>query len=189
MRTFVMRSLGQVGFMDKPIPTPGPDDAIIRTTRALICTSDSHTVHGAIGPRENLTLGHEAVGVVHEVGSNVKLFKPGDRVVVGAITPDWGDPAAQAVGDIQLYLRLQRQPRTQRQRRAEDVRPRKATASIGTTVGQARLQFVSVLRQQQFASLHQRPLQGAVDLIIVYRDLSGRHTRDRGADTPVTGPG
>jgi len=96
MRTFVMQSLGQVGFMDKPIPTPGPDDAIIRTTRALICTSDSHTVHGAIGPRENLTLGHEAVGVVHEVGSNVKLFKPGDRVVVGAITPDWGDPAAQA---------------------------------------------------------------------------------------------
>jgi threonine dehydrogenase-like Zn-dependent dehydrogenase len=49
-----------------------------------------------VGPRENLTLGHEAVGVVYEVGSNVKLFKPGDRVVVGAITPDWGDPASQA---------------------------------------------------------------------------------------------
>src|SRR5579859_140210 len=96
MRTFVMQSLGQVGFLDKPIPTAGPDDAIIKTTRALICTSDSHTVHGAIGPRENLTLGHEAVGIVHEVGSNVKLFKPGDRVVVGAITPDWGDPASQA---------------------------------------------------------------------------------------------
>ncbi|MFL5625266.1 MAG: NAD(P)-dependent alcohol dehydrogenase, partial [Ktedonobacteraceae bacterium] len=62
----------------------------------LICTSDSHTVNGAIGPRENLTLGHEAVGIVHEVGSNVKLFKPGDRVLVGAITPDWGDPASQA---------------------------------------------------------------------------------------------
>ncbi|HLZ21795.1 MAG TPA: NAD(P)-dependent alcohol dehydrogenase [Ktedonobacterales bacterium] len=96
MRTFVMQSLGQVGFLDKPIPTAGPDDAIVKTTRALICTSDSHTVHGAIGPRENLTLGHEAVGIVHEVGSNVKLFKPGDRVVVGAITPDWGDPASQA---------------------------------------------------------------------------------------------
>ncbi len=82
--------------MDKPIPKPGPNDAIIKTTRALICTSDSHTVHGAIGPRQNLTLGHEAVGVVHEVGSEVKLFKPGDRVVVGAITPDWGDLASQA---------------------------------------------------------------------------------------------
>jgi isopropanol dehydrogenase (NADP+) len=96
MRAFVMKSLGSVGFMDKPIPTPAPNDAIVKTTRALICTSDSHTVRGAVGPRENLTLGHEAVGVVYEVGSNVKLFKPGDRVVVGAITPDWGDPASQA---------------------------------------------------------------------------------------------
>jgi threonine dehydrogenase-like Zn-dependent dehydrogenase len=96
MKAFVMKSIGQVGFMEKPIPKAGPDDAIIRTTRALICTSDSHTVNGAIGPRENLTLGHEAIGVVHEVGGNVKLFKPGDRVLVGAITPDWGDPASQA---------------------------------------------------------------------------------------------
>ena len=96
MQAFVMKALGQVGFMEKPIPTPGPDDAIVKTTRALICTSDSHTVRGAIGPRENLTLGHEAVGVVSAIGSNVKLFKPGDRVVVGAITPDWGDPASQA---------------------------------------------------------------------------------------------
>ena len=91
-----MKAIGQVGFMEKPMPEPGPDDAIVKTTRALICTSDSHTVGGAIGPRENLTLGHEAVGIVHAVGSNVKLFKPGDRVLVGAITPDWGDPASQA---------------------------------------------------------------------------------------------
>ncbi|HKN01384.1 MAG TPA: NAD(P)-dependent alcohol dehydrogenase [Candidatus Binataceae bacterium] len=91
-----MKGLGRVGFVDKPVPRPGPNDAIIKTTRALICTSDSHTVHGAIGPRENLTLGHEAVGVVHEVGSEVRIFKPGDRVVVGAITPDWGDPASQS---------------------------------------------------------------------------------------------
>ncbi|MHB8599543.1 MAG: NAD(P)-dependent alcohol dehydrogenase [Ktedonobacteraceae bacterium] len=96
MKTFVMKAIGQVGFMEKPIPHAGPDDAIIKTTRALICTSDSHTVGGAVGPRENLTLGHEAVGIVYEVGSNVKLFKPGDRVLVGAITPDWGDPASQA---------------------------------------------------------------------------------------------
>jgi len=55
-----------------------------------------HTIHGAIGPRENLTLGHEAVGIVQEVGSEVRDFKPGDRVLVGAITPDWGDVASQA---------------------------------------------------------------------------------------------
>src|SRR5256884_9317959 len=96
MKSFVMKAIGQVGFMEKPIPHSGPNDAIVKTTKALICTSDSHTVGGAVGPRENLTLGHEAVGVVHELGSNVKLFKPGDRVLVGAITPDWFDPASQA---------------------------------------------------------------------------------------------
>jgi threonine dehydrogenase-like Zn-dependent dehydrogenase len=42
-----------------------------------------------------LTLGHEAVGVVHSAGSEVRRFKPGDRVVVGAITPDWGSEEAQ----------------------------------------------------------------------------------------------
>jgi threonine dehydrogenase-like Zn-dependent dehydrogenase len=82
--------------MDKPLPRPGPNDAVVQTTAALICTSDSHTVAGGVGPRENLTLGHEGVGVVAEVGSEVRSFRPGDRVLVGAITPDWGDPAAQA---------------------------------------------------------------------------------------------
>src|SRR6266568_3161348 len=96
MKAFVMKSLEQVGFMEKPIPKPGPDDGSVKTTKALTCKSESHTVHGVIGPRENLTLGHEAVGIVHELGSNVKLFQPGDRVLVGAITPDWFDPASQA---------------------------------------------------------------------------------------------
>ena len=62
MRAFVMKGIGKVGFADKPIPSPGPTDAVVKTTKALICTSDVHTVNGAIGPRENLTLGHEAVG-------------------------------------------------------------------------------------------------------------------------------
>jgi threonine dehydrogenase-like Zn-dependent dehydrogenase len=96
MKAFVMKELGRVGFMEKPIPEAGPDDAVIKTTVALVCTSDSHTVNGAIGPRKDLTLGHEAVGVVYKIGSNVKQFKSGDRVAVGAITPDWGDPASQA---------------------------------------------------------------------------------------------
>jgi threonine dehydrogenase-like Zn-dependent dehydrogenase len=50
MKAFVMKSLDTVGFVDKPIPKPGPSDAVIKTTKALICTSDSHTAHGAIGP-------------------------------------------------------------------------------------------------------------------------------------------
>jgi isopropanol dehydrogenase (NADP+) len=95
MKAFVMREIGSVGFADKPVPEPGPGDAVVRTTAALICTSDSHTVRGGIGPRTDLTLGHEGVGIVHAVGNEVSQVHPGDRVVAGAITPDWGDVAAQ----------------------------------------------------------------------------------------------
>lgn len=88
MKTFVMKRIGEVGFLDKPMPDdPGSNGAIIKTTRALVCTSDTHTVAGAIGERSNLTIGHEAVGIVHKVGGEVKSFKPGDRVAVNAITP------------------------------------------------------------------------------------------------------
>ncbi|MFF7459353.1 NAD(P)-dependent alcohol dehydrogenase [Kitasatospora sp. NPDC008115] len=95
MKAFVMKEIGRVGFLEKPVPELGPGDALVRTTRALICTSDTHTVKGGIGPRQDLTLGHEAVGVVEAVGDLVRDFRPGDRVLVGAITPDWGDPASQ----------------------------------------------------------------------------------------------
>ena len=57
MNCFVMHGIGKVGMIKKPIPRPGPIDAIIRTTAALICTSDTHTVAGAIGDRHGLTLG------------------------------------------------------------------------------------------------------------------------------------
>ncbi len=87
MRAFVMKGIGEVGWMEKPVPTPGPDEAVVRTTAALVCTSDTHTVKGAIGERSDLTLGHEAVGVVHAVGSEVEEVGEGDRVVAGAITP------------------------------------------------------------------------------------------------------
>lgn len=88
MQTFVMKRIGEIGFIEKPRPDdPGPNGAIVKTTRALVCTSDTHTVKGAIGERENLTLGHEAVGIVHKLGSEVKTVQEGDRVAVNAITP------------------------------------------------------------------------------------------------------
>ncbi|AGB15935.1 theronine dehydrogenase-like Zn-dependent dehydrogenase [Halovivax ruber XH-70] len=95
MDAFVMEEVGETGFAEKEPPEAGPTDAVIRPTKGLVCTSDVHTVHGAIGERENLTLGHEVVGVVEEVGDQVAQFEPGDRVAVGAITPDWGSAAAQ----------------------------------------------------------------------------------------------
>ena len=90
MNCFVMHGIGKVGLIEKPIPRPGPMDAIVRTTAALICTSDTHTVAGAIGDRQGLTLGHEAVGVIHELGelaASSGLFHVGQRVAVSAITP------------------------------------------------------------------------------------------------------
>ncbi|MFB6109958.1 MAG: NAD(P)-dependent alcohol dehydrogenase [Halodesulfurarchaeum sp.] len=95
MQAFVMEEIGEVGFKEKDKPGMGPADAIIRPTKGLVCTSDVHTVHGAVGEREDLTLGHEVVGVVEDIGEAVEDFEPGDRVAVGAITPDWGSTAAQ----------------------------------------------------------------------------------------------
>ncbi len=87
MKAFVMHGIGKVGVIDKPVPEPGYTGAVVKTTKALVCTSDVHTVGGAIGPRKDLTLGHEAMGVIHKLGSDVKGFKEGDRVVLNAITP------------------------------------------------------------------------------------------------------
>jgi threonine dehydrogenase-like Zn-dependent dehydrogenase len=87
MKCFVMHGIGEVGVVEKPIPEPGPDGAVIKTTAALVCTSDTHTVAGAIGDRRDLTLGHEAVGVIHRLGSNVRGLREGQRVAVNAITP------------------------------------------------------------------------------------------------------
>jgi threonine dehydrogenase-like Zn-dependent dehydrogenase len=87
MKAFVMHSIGSVGLTEKPVTKPGPNDAVVRTTAALICTSDTHTVHGAIGERSELTLGHEAVGVIAQLGSAVRGYQVGERVAVNAITP------------------------------------------------------------------------------------------------------
>lgn len=87
MRAFVMIDVGKTGVVDKQIPDPGPDEVIVRTTHALICTSDIHTVSGALPVAPGVTLGHEAIGVVHAIGSNVKGFTEGQRVAVNAVTP------------------------------------------------------------------------------------------------------
>lgn len=88
-----MNGINEVGFADKPmLDDPEPGAAIVKTTHALVCTSDTHTVAGAIGERENLTLGHEAVGVIHKLGGEVRGYEVGQRVAVNAITPDFSCP-------------------------------------------------------------------------------------------------
>ena len=85
-----MMCIGKTAWINKERPKAGPFDAIIEPLALAPCTSDIHTVYsGALGERSNMILGHEAVGRVVEVGSEVKDFKKGDRVVVPAITPEW----------------------------------------------------------------------------------------------------
>jgi threonine dehydrogenase-like Zn-dependent dehydrogenase len=87
MKALAFLKVGKVGVIDKPVPEPGPNDAIIKTTASLICTSDVHTVRGVISIPEGRVLGHESVGVVYRVGANITMCKEGDRVAVNAVTP------------------------------------------------------------------------------------------------------
>ncbi|SJZ83295.1 NAD(P)-dependent alcohol dehydrogenase [Garciella nitratireducens] len=97
MKGFAMLGIGKLGWIEKEQPKCGPMDAIVKPIAVSPCTSDVHTVwEGAIGERSNMILGHEAVGEVVEVGELVKDFKPGDRVIVPAITPDWSALESQA---------------------------------------------------------------------------------------------
>ena len=71
---------------DKPVILD-PKDAIVKVTMASICSSDIHIKHGAV-PKAvpGITVGHEMVGIVESVGSQVTNVKPGDRVTVNVET-------------------------------------------------------------------------------------------------------
>ena len=96
MKGYAMLKIGATGWVEKDMPKCGPLDAICKPIALAPCTSDVHTVwEGAIGEREDMILGHEAVGEVVQVGELVKDFKPGDKVIISAITPDWNSLEAQ----------------------------------------------------------------------------------------------
>ncbi len=96
MKGYAMLNIGKAGWITKESPKCGPLDAIVRPLVVAPCTSDIHTVwEGAVGERHDMILGHECVGEVVEVGALVKDFKPKDRVIVPAITPDWNSIEAQ----------------------------------------------------------------------------------------------
>lgn len=88
MKAVVYKGHGQVALEDRPVPVlQDAKDAIVRVTYSTICSSDLHIKHGMV-PRakENIILGHEFVGKVVEVGSEVKKFQVGDRVSVNVET-------------------------------------------------------------------------------------------------------
>lgn len=88
MKAYTYIERGKFALTDKPKPILlEPTDAIVRVTLGSICTSDLHIKHGSV-PRAvpGITVGHEMVGVVEQIGEDVKGVKPGDRVTVNVET-------------------------------------------------------------------------------------------------------
>ena len=88
MKAYTYIERGRFALIDKPKPTiVEPTDALVRVTLGSICSSDLHIKHGSV-PRavEGITVGHEMVGVVEEIGADVKGVAVGDRVTVNVET-------------------------------------------------------------------------------------------------------
>jgi alcohol dehydrogenase len=87
MKALVFRGPGQIGIEQVPIPRAGYGEAVLRVTLTTICGTDVHIVKGEYPVKPGLIIGHEAVGVIHELGPGVTGYQIGERVLVGAITP------------------------------------------------------------------------------------------------------
>lgn len=84
MKAVVFHDVGDIRLEDVPEPTiQAPTDALVRITTSAICGTDLHMVRGTMGGMKPGTiLGHEGVGIVEEVGPQVRNLRPGDRVVI-----------------------------------------------------------------------------------------------------------
>lgn len=88
MLAYTYMEKGRFQLLEKPRPIlQDSRDAIVRVTLSSICTSDLHIKHGSV-PRAvpGITVGHEMVGVVEEIGEKVSTVRPGDRVTVNVET-------------------------------------------------------------------------------------------------------
>ena len=95
MKAAVFVAPGRIELADKPIPDVGPNDALIRITTTTICGTDIHILKGEYPVAKGLTIGHEPVGVIEKLGSAVTGYKEGQRVIAGAICPNFNSYAAQ----------------------------------------------------------------------------------------------
>jgi threonine dehydrogenase-like Zn-dependent dehydrogenase len=88
MKAVVFHDKNRIAIEDVPRPVPGPGEAVIKVTLTTICGTDVHIVRGEYPVRPGLILGHEPVGVIDALGPGLEpLYAPGQRVIVGAITP------------------------------------------------------------------------------------------------------
>jgi threonine dehydrogenase-like Zn-dependent dehydrogenase len=87
MRAAVFEQKNKISIREMPKPIPGPGEAVIRVTLTTICGTDVHILRGEYPVKNGLIVGHEPVGVIDSVGVGVTGYEPGERVIVGAITP------------------------------------------------------------------------------------------------------
>jgi len=87
MRAIVFRGVNDLRIEEVPKPRPRAGEAVIRIGATTICGTDVHILRGEYPVAPGRIIGHEPVGVIHELGSAVVGYDVGDRVLVGAITP------------------------------------------------------------------------------------------------------
>jgi len=82
MRATYLYGAGDVRVIDVPDPTiEQPTDALVRVTRACVCGSDLHPYHSMPADEAGSPMGHEFIGVVEEIGTQVTTLAPGDFVI------------------------------------------------------------------------------------------------------------
>jgi len=84
MKAVVFHGVGDVRLDNVPTPKlKAPTDAIVRITASAICGTDLHLIRGTMpGVKTGRIIGHEALGIIEEVGSELRNFRKGDRVIV-----------------------------------------------------------------------------------------------------------
>lgn len=81
MKALVLEEYNHLVYKEVPDPEYGPDEVLIEVKACGICGSDIHGLDGKTGRRiPPLIMGHEAAGIIRNVGSNIKDWKVGDRV-------------------------------------------------------------------------------------------------------------
>ena len=97
MKAAVFVEPGRIVLDDKPVPEIGPLDALIRITSTTICGTDIHILKGEYPVKPGLVIGHEPVGLIEKLGSQVTGYQEGQRVIAGAITQS-GQSSASLCG-------------------------------------------------------------------------------------------
>ncbi|WP_113926202.1 galactitol-1-phosphate 5-dehydrogenase [Cognataquiflexum aquatile] len=92
MKALVLESYNNLVYKDMPEPEYKPNEVLVRVKACGICGSDIHGFDGSSGRRNPpLIMGHEASGVIVEVGSSIKNYKVGDRVTFDSTVYDLDD--------------------------------------------------------------------------------------------------